>query len=210
MADVIKRFEEIYNIKGESPWTFESPSPELVNLVECGKINGLTVLEIGSGEGINSIYLASKGFKVSAFDRSQKAIEFAKQNLVSAKVNLDFFTMDYKDLSQIVGKFDFIFDWRFLHEITDEYERLKYAKNIARLLSNEGKYLSVAFSGNEECLVKGKLRAAPSGMTVYFATLEDTEKLFSADFVCLEKKLIKVPQNPDLQITANYLFMGRM
>lgn len=202
-------FNATYNLKGTAPWTFSEPAKELVQLVGKQVIFPCRTLEVGCGEGVNSVYLAKKGFKISAFDFSRKAIDFAKINGEEADVSCDFFQMDYRQLSNITVSFDFVFDWRFLHEITDELERATYAKNIARLLNKNGKYLSVAFSGNEQYWGTGKIRRTPIGAKVYFATLDDTKELFTPYLRILEKKLIKVPQKPDLEITANYLLMEK-
>jgi len=63
----------------------ESPNDYLVSMVD--KIKGKQVLSLAEGEGRNAIYLASKGFNVTAVDSSvvglTKANELASQKQVS-------------------------------------------------------------------------------------------------------------------------------
>lgn len=205
-----EKFEEIYHKPGDAPWTFEEPHPEIVALVKYKVIQGKKILEIGCGEGNHAIYLASKGFDVTAIDNSENAIKFSKENAQKANVKCDFRVLSYNNLNKLEGdKFDFIFDWRFLHEITDEEERKNYAKEIKRLLKQGGKYLSVAFSGETDYWGTGKLRKSPVGITIYFATLKNLETLFSPYLTIIEKRLIKVPQKPNLDVDAYYLLASK-
>ena len=61
------------------PWHTEQPEKNLVKLVEQGKIKPGEVLDMCSGAGTNSIYLASKGFKVTGVDISPTAVKIAKE-----------------------------------------------------------------------------------------------------------------------------------
>jgi len=210
MQDFAQEFEKIYKNPEEAPWTFKEPHPELVDLVNKQKIPaGCKVLEIACGEGYHSIFLASSGFKVTALDRSPLAIRYAKQHAKEANVEVEFLVKDYRDLYKFSGTFDFIFDWRFLHEITDEKERREYVQNIARLLDKEGKYLSVAFSGEFDYWGTGKFRTSPTGIILYFATIDDMLRICSPNFNVVEKKIIRVPQKPDLQIPAYYVLLKK-
>ena len=75
---------------------------------------------------------------------------FAQQNARVQEVSVDFRVQEYHDIATYKKHFDFIFDWRFLHEITDEHQRDMYIKTIDTLLAPQGKYLSVAFSGDTD------------------------------------------------------------
>jgi len=59
----------------ELPWELGKPRQQLVKLVESGIIKqGSRALDICCGAGTNTVYLASKGFVVSAIDISPRAI----------------------------------------------------------------------------------------------------------------------------------------
>lgn len=114
--------------KGGAPWTFKEIPKELIYLINKEKIKPCKVLDVGCGESYYSIYLASKGFKVTAIDNSRKALKYARQHAKKAKVKCRFILMNYKNknLNKFKEKFDFIFDWRFLHLIINEKERENY------------------------------------------------------------------------------------
>lgn len=210
MVDYQERFEKIYEKQGAAPWTFKEPPKELVSLIEGKKIRPCRVLDIGCGEGFYAIYLALKGFSVTAFDRSKRAISYARQHAKEVGANCEFFVLDYKDLDNFRGQFDFIFDWRFLHEIIDEAERKRYVENVSRLLVPRGKYLSISFSGESDYWGVGKIREAPTGIKLYFGKLDDLKQLFKPFFRIIEMKLIKIPEKPNMSIEANYFFMEKL
>ncbi|MBL7160887.1 MAG: class I SAM-dependent methyltransferase [Candidatus Aenigmarchaeota archaeon] len=210
MEECEEKFEKIYENQGAALWTFSKPPKELVHLVESGKIQPCKVLDIGCGEGYYAIYLASNGFSVTAFDRSRRAISYAKQHAKDAGVSVDFFVLDYSELDTLEGKFDFIFDWRFLHEILDISKRKPYVENVHRLLVPGGKYLSVSFSGESDYWGSGKIRKAPTKIKLYFGKLQDLKQLFEQFFNIIEMKLIQVPEKPDMNIEANYFFMEKL
>ena len=215
MTDYKEEFEELYKEPGAAPWTFKEPHPALVELIS--KISPCRVLEVGCGEGYHAIFLASKGFQVTAIDRSPTAIKYGQQHAKDARVKVEFLVLDYKDLGKFEGEFDFIFDWRFFHEIIDESDRKDYVRNIAKLLVKGGKYLSVAFSGDSDYWGTGKLRKAPTEIELYFATLEDMEKLCEPYFQMIETELIhvknkqiKVTEKPNEEVPAYFVFMKRL
>ena len=63
---------------GETPWDTGNPDPELVRLVESGRVPRGRALDVGCGTGTNARYLASKGCEVVGVDVSRVAIEQAK------------------------------------------------------------------------------------------------------------------------------------
>lgn len=54
----------------------------------------VTVLDVGCGEGRNSIFFARMGYKVDAFDISEKGIAKAKAIAAQEQVNVNFFVCD--------------------------------------------------------------------------------------------------------------------
>ena len=123
------------------PWSFREPPAELVELISSGKVKPCKTLEVGCGEGWYSIFLANAGFDITGIDFSEEAIDAAKINAEKASANCNFLVMNWKELPEMNHKFDFILDWRFLHEILNEEERKEYVKIIASLLKSDGKYL---------------------------------------------------------------------
>lgn len=204
-------FERIYKKPKEAGWTFEQPPKEIIELVQTGKIKPCKVLEIGCGEGVSSIFLASKGFQVTGIDWSETAIKTAKQNAKKSSVSCKFLAMDFEDMDKLKQKFDFIFDWRFLHDIVNKNDRKKYVKLVNRCLNKRGKYLSVSFS-KEDPEIKGRKKIIKSskGVLVYFASMEELEQLFKPHFKVAERKIIRVPRKKRGERLANYFFMNKI
>ncbi len=207
----LKKYQDIYSKPNSAPWTYSQIPEELTDLIKNKILSSPgKVLEIGCGEGHQSIFLAKEGFNVTAIDESKNAIKFAKQNAVNQKVKVKFKVQEYRQIESYKEKFDFIFDWRFLHQLTDEIERDEYLKHISNLLKPMGKYLSVAFSGDFEFMGVGKLRKSPVGIEIYFSTLRESEKLIKRHLKILDSKIITVPQKPNLNIKSNYILAQKI
>ncbi|MBM3233305.1 class I SAM-dependent methyltransferase [Candidatus Pacearchaeota archaeon] len=170
----------------------------------------MRVLEVGCGEGHQAIYLANKGMIVHAVDSSQKAIKYAIENAKTSRADVEFEVKGHHELDRMKGKFDFIFDWRFLQEITDEDMRERFFISINRLLGPKGKYLSVEFSGDSDFMGNGKLRTSSVGIKIYFATLEESKRIFGKYFRIIEARHITLPQKPNMNILANYMLCERI
>ena len=194
-------FDYIYQKKGQAPWTFGEPPKELTKLVESGMIKPCKTLDVGCGEGYISTYFASNGFEVTGIDVSSNAIKLAKG--AGERTTCKFVQMDWKQLSKIKDKFDFILDWRFLHEITNSEEREEYVNLVSSLLKRKGMYLSVAFSGE---FTRGK-RKSPMGAVLCLPHNSDLEKLFAKDFSVIEKKMIKLPEKGMRGGITSYFFL---
>lgn len=203
-------YEEIYSSIGSAPWTYPDPHPELVRLVNSGELRSEgTVLEIGCGEGTHALFLASRGFKVTALDSSTNAIEYAKIHASRTGSSVDFTVADHNKLPDFKN-LDFIFDWRFLHILTDETARQQYIESIAQALAPNGKYLSVAFSGDKEFWGTGTLRSAPAIKAPrYWATVSQMRTLIAPKFDVIEEKLITTPYKPDLEIPCYFIFCNK-
>ncbi len=195
-----------------APWTFYDIPVELKNLLLEKDIlkKGKTVLEIGCGEGIHSIFLAKNGLKVTGIDISKTAIDIARKNAKKNKTKLKFLNKSYLELDKINEKFDFIFDWRFLMVPTNESDRDNYLKDVFNHVKKNGHYLSVAFSGDSEFMGKGKIRTSPIGARIYFEKLNDSIKRFKKYFKIIESKHIIVPQKPNMNIKANYILAKKI
>ncbi|MCX6816208.1 MAG: class I SAM-dependent methyltransferase [Candidatus Aenigmarchaeota archaeon] len=200
-------YDYLYQKEGQAPWTFEEPPEELAKLVESGMIKSCKTLDVGCGEGYISTYLASKGFDVTGIDISSNAINLAKKHAAKRGVKCKFMQMEWKQLSKIKDKFDFILDWRFLHEVANDKEREVYVNLVSNLLKRRGTYLSVAFSGEFKKWGKGKLRKSPIGTILCLPHNRDLEKLFAEDFDIIKKSMIKLQQKDLPGGVTSYFFL---
>jgi 2-polyprenyl-3-methyl-5-hydroxy-6-metoxy-1,4-benzoquinol methylase len=187
----------------------------LVELIESGRIKPCKVLDVGCGEGLYAIYLASKGFKVTGIDISKNAIRSAQKNAKKRGVNVNFMVMDIADLSKLKGKFDFVFEWALMHHIMPP-QRQKYVEDISKLLRKGGKYLSYSFNeksphfnqAGKKYRVTPPGQRTPAGVKHYFLSLKELKELFKPYFKIIDARIIRVfLVKPHI---SNYLFMEKL
>jgi cyclopropane fatty-acyl-phospholipid synthase-like methyltransferase len=139
-------WDEVYRIHklDEIPWHSSRPDRNLVKLIREKKIKKGSVLDMCSGDGTNSIYLASKGFKVVGVDISSKAVEIAKERCKKRNVMCNYSVGDILRIKSD-KKFDFVFDRGCFHHISNK-NKPKYARLVNRLLKKKGKFFLLCFS----------------------------------------------------------------
>ncbi|MCP4634139.1 MAG: class I SAM-dependent methyltransferase [candidate division Zixibacteria bacterium] len=108
-------FEELYRYaKGDPnkiPWVDMAPNPNLVSWLDRNKIDpaGKTALKIGCGLGDDAEELSKRGFKVTAFDISQTAINWCKKRFPNSDVK--YLTIDLLgDRTSLNHNFDFVLE----------------------------------------------------------------------------------------------------
>jgi tellurite methyltransferase len=106
-------WESAYQIPTGS--AFGKPSVEIVALAERLQSNA-AVLDLGCGEGRNALFLAGRGFEVTAVDISQHGI--SKLRLLASQSNLKL-RAEVADMRsyQLSGEFDLIISHGCLHLI---------------------------------------------------------------------------------------------
>lgn len=82
------------------------------------------ILDIGTGNGRNAIFLASRGHQVIAIDENEKYIHRAMQNSQADRQfpDIEFVTADMRDLSSMDEDFDAVFMNRVFQELNDKEE----------------------------------------------------------------------------------------
>ena len=141
-------YDKVYieNKPCDLEWTAGTPSPELINLVWEGVLApGMEILEVGTGLGTESVFLAVRGMKVSAVDLSTKALEYAQKLADFYGVDVALSQGDATDLKFPQGKFDVVSDQGVFHHLSDG-ERLEYANSVANVLKPGGMLLLRSFS----------------------------------------------------------------
>ena len=115
-------WEETYKLKGVSTFSM-NPSKDIAESWHIFPA-GATVLDVGCGEGRNSIFLAKHGFIVDAFDISEAGILKAKEIVSQNEVNVNFFVLD---LAQYIFKseYDIILSHGVLH-LAEKAERDRF------------------------------------------------------------------------------------
>ena len=146
-----EHWDNYYNKKQNAP-QFPSPFAEYVETRIADKTR---LLEVGCGNGRDSIYFASKGHLVTAIDRSASAIDFCKSLDINDNMNF----LD-GDLSEIRGLeenyFEIIYSRFVLHAMTldEEIETLNICNKI---LVKGGTFFIECRSVNDPLYRKGEI-----------------------------------------------------
>lgn len=125
----------------EGQWDYAVPSPELVGaLAVMGLPTGSEVLDVGTGGGRDSIYLAQHGFVVSAIDASAAAIDVARQRASLAEVQVFWVVGDVLEMPFASGRFDLVVDRCCFHHVREE-DRPRYGREVFRVMKPGARFL---------------------------------------------------------------------
>jgi 2-polyprenyl-3-methyl-5-hydroxy-6-metoxy-1,4-benzoquinol methylase len=120
------------------------------NFFDKYNIHGGSLLDIGTGTGEQSIYLANKGFNVTAIDASASAIASAKELATRQDANVEFIT-DSILSTKLKGEFDIIVDIGCFALIPAAYKE-DYRLAVKTLLKPGGWFLIKADKKKENAL----------------------------------------------------------
>jgi ubiquinone/menaquinone biosynthesis C-methylase UbiE len=140
-------WDEVYrNYPAETlPWELGRPRETLIDLIEKGRIQPGTALDLCCGIGTNTTYMAQNGFDVTAIDISKHALRLAKQKARKAKTKIKFVLASFITLPFRNTVFDFVFDMGCFHHVEVE-DRSTFIQGVKRVLKPESRYLLVCFS----------------------------------------------------------------
>ncbi len=103
--------------EGTPPWETGRPASELTRVVTEAGLRPMTTLELGCGSGANAVFLARRGFDVTAVDSSPTAVERARTRAAQAGVLVRFVLDDVFSFTKTAETFDFVYDVGFYHFI---------------------------------------------------------------------------------------------
>lgn len=116
-----------------------------MELVDSGRVKPGKILDLCCGAGTNPIYLAVKGFDVTALDISDRAVGYAKEKANKVGVDTNFLVGDFLSLPFKSVEFDFAFDFGCFHHV-EVRNRITFIKGVYRVLKPKGTYFLVCFS----------------------------------------------------------------
>lgn len=131
------------------PWGDLKTNPNFTAWLETHELNGAgkTAAVVGCGLGDDAEELAAHNFKVTAFDISPKAIEWAKRLYPATKV--DYLVADLFALpDELKSKFDFVLEIYTIQALPLNL-REKASKAIAGLLAPNGELLVIERGAEE-------------------------------------------------------------
>lgn len=116
-------------------------------------------IDIGAGEGRNSIWLASKGWTVDALDFSEvalvKAQNYAKKAGVSEKINFNHVDLTQfepgKTTYDLVGLFYFHIPWANMVSVLNKAVRLVAPGGSFVLMAHDKDNIKNGFGGPQDC-----------------------------------------------------------
>ncbi len=140
-----KRYES-----GDTPWDIGKADFNLIQTVTTAAIEPCKALDIGCGTGDNSIWLSQKNFAVVGIDTSEIAIEKAREKASKAKAQCTFLVTDFLTNRIAGAPFGLAFDRGCFHTVNSDAERLSFAENVAAHLKEDGLWLSLVGSADEQ------------------------------------------------------------
>ena len=131
---------------GKRPfWDARLPSGELRRVVEQGIIRPGPAVDLGCGSGTDAIYLASKGFTVTAIDIAPTALSLGREKAERAGVKVRWLLASVLSLPNL-EPFEFIFDRGCYHEVRFD-NAAAYVETVRRL-SQPGRTRFLLLAGN--------------------------------------------------------------
>ena len=141
-------WDKVYK-EGQTPWDTGVQSSELIKVLDSGIVSPCPALDLGCGIGTNAIYLAQKGFDVTAVDISKLAIKKATAKAKEVGVKVRFMQAELPDAHILSGEVsEFIFDRGCFHSIAHE-KRPHFADMLARLTRKGSIYLLLCGNARE-------------------------------------------------------------
>ncbi|MEO8887178.1 MAG: class I SAM-dependent methyltransferase [Mucilaginibacter sp.] len=147
-AEYKKRFEQKEYTASKFLAVEDYLDADFARFFDNPKFMGSTILDIGTGTGEQAIYLAKKGFKVTATDTSGLAINYAKQQALQQNAQVNFI-QDNILLTTLNQQFDFVID-RGCFILFAKEQCSEYLSIIKKLLKPTGWFLLKADNGKKK------------------------------------------------------------
>jgi SAM-dependent methyltransferase len=157
-GDATGWFEELYRrAEGDStkvPWADLRPNPNVVEWLEANPTDGdgQTALVVGCGLGDDAEYIATLGFRVTAFDISPSAIGWCQRRFPNSAVSYEIGDL-LAPSADWRGSFDFVLEAYTLQVLPEELRK----KAIAALAA------TVKPGGTLVVVCRGRNPADPKG-----------------------------------------------
>jgi ubiquinone/menaquinone biosynthesis C-methylase UbiE len=149
-----RRYRRVYR-EGAEFWEEPLPTESLVRLLHSFNwTKGLRAIDMGCGEGRDSIFLAKRGFCVTAVDVSRSAVQRAKSWSKREGLPIDFIVADVANLPIRNEIYELAINIACLHAIIDQQARDKHLSEAYRVLKRKGVYFSCNIGGDESISVE--------------------------------------------------------
>ncbi len=141
-------FWDLMYLFKKTPWDTGITPPEIVAMIESGKVPIGRVLDLGCGTGTNAITLARQGFDVIGVDVSRRAISIARRKARSADL-ADRIRFERGDVTRMTkwidfGSINFAYDIGCFHNLEPDARR-RYVSALTMVLKPGAIYMLYAF-----------------------------------------------------------------
>lgn len=144
---------------GFTPWD-QTPGPQILDRVlgDDSEGGGRRALDVGCGNGRDAIYLAKKGWDLTALDLQERAIGSARERAAAEGVDVRWMVGDATDLELLASPpgYSLVYDLGCLHGLSDEAAKV-VADGISSLADEDATLLVVAAA-------RGRRMIGPRGM----------------------------------------------
>lgn len=147
-VELQEQWDMPYRNRALATWDTGRPSSELKRLVESGTIQPCRTIEFGCGTGNDAIYLASKGFDVTAIDVSPTALGIAEKKAKKAGVAVRWMLADVLEPPQL-QEFDLVYDRGCYHEVRRRFAK-EYVAAVRRVTHSGSRVLILAGNANKD------------------------------------------------------------
>jgi len=139
-------FWDLMYLFKKTPWDTGITPPEIVAVIESGRVTPGRAFDLGCGTGTNAIYLAQHGFDVIGIDVSRRAIALARRKARSANLAIKFERGDVTLMRRwaISNSIDFAYDIGCFHNL-DAEARKRYVSGLTAVLKPGALYMLYAF-----------------------------------------------------------------
>lgn len=163
------------------------PAP-LVEKFESVALRG-EALDIGAGRGDNAIFLAQKGFSVTAIEIKKEAAEIIESRAKENEVSLNVVNQDAKIFPIEKDRYTFISTMNSLNFFSKE-EFSALIENIKQGLKKEGVCVIAMFTSNDPMCEEVKVKTRGTlenemGKKWYFPAPNELKGIFEKDFTIL-------------------------
>jgi SAM-dependent methyltransferase len=114
-----------------------SPDESLAQWLYEGILARGQALDLGCGNGRNAMFLARQGFSVEAIDHSRTAIDWAKERIAAAGLNISLKCQSVFEKELDAGGYDLVYDSGCFHHIPP-HRRRQYVELVVGALKPGG------------------------------------------------------------------------
>jgi len=128
-----KKYSEKDYYWGKNP---SSTATKLIEIISTINYTGSKLIDLGCGEGRNSIFFAKKGFEVLAIDISEKGLKKAEKYAEEERVKIKTLKENIINCT-LDEKYDIVFSTGVLHYLPPE-QRIKKFQNYKDFTNTDG------------------------------------------------------------------------